>query len=222
MGVTLQYFPVKCRSIWSSGWTGACSLVWCHPAAKWILRALNRKYKVEKLSTMQIKQQQQYASEQNKCKCMNAASGWSHERWNIILHKPCKRAKYSSLDFFMISGVHVASVNMSSSLARVVLRSLRQRFNIYTIKITMAHNRWTTRAEHNPHLQILLAAGLDATPYRLKDTGAVDFRGFRWNQWVIVTWTRRKTISVSLKSIQKIFLYLQWWQNCHFLRELSL
>lgn len=71
---------------------------------------------------------------------------------------------------------------MSSSLARVVLRSLRQRFNVYTITIMMAHKMYVIPAEYNPHLQILLAAGLDATPYRLKDTGAVDFRGFRWNQ----------------------------------------
>lgn len=55
----------------------------------------------------------------------------SDQRGKIIVHKPCKRAKYSSLDFFMISGVHVASVNASSSRARVVLKSLRHRFNIY-------------------------------------------------------------------------------------------
>lgn len=54
---------------------------------------------------------------------------WSEGQ--IRVHEPCKRAKYSSLDFFMISGEHVESVNMSSSRARVVLKSLRQRLHIY-------------------------------------------------------------------------------------------
>lgn len=42
-------------------------------------------------------------------------------------HEPCNREKYSSEAFFMISGVHVASVNMSKSLALVVLRSLHHK-----------------------------------------------------------------------------------------------
>lgn len=37
---------------------------------------------------------------------------------------PCRREKYASVAFFMISGLQVMSVNISKSLARVVLRSL--------------------------------------------------------------------------------------------------
>lgn len=37
---------------------------------------------------------------------------------------PCRREKYASVAFFMISGLQVMSVNISSSLALVVLRSL--------------------------------------------------------------------------------------------------
>lgn len=63
-------------------------------------------------------------------------------------------------------------------------------------------------AEWNPHLQILLAAGLDATPYRLKDTGAVAFRGFRWNQWVMVRGylNEKKDAIISFRSFQYLIL----------------
>lgn len=83
----------------------------------------------------------------------------------------------------MISGEHVASVNMSRSRALVVLRSLHgkrngpdQRVSLTITTMEIPHHRLIQR---KTHLQILLAAGLDATPYRLKDTGAVAFRGFR-------------------------------------------
>lgn len=36
-GFTLGCFLAKCQSTWSSAWTEACSLVWCHPEMQWIL-----------------------------------------------------------------------------------------------------------------------------------------------------------------------------------------
>lgn len=42
---------------------------------------------------------------------------------------PCRREKYASVAFFMISGLQVMSVNISKSLARVVLRSLHVQSN---------------------------------------------------------------------------------------------
>lgn len=56
---------------------------------------------------------------------------------------PCRREKYASVAFFMISGLQVMSVNISKSLARVVLRSLHVKQRALKIYSTTVHCFYT-------------------------------------------------------------------------------
>lgn len=66
-------------------------------------------------------------------------------------NEPCKREKYSSVAFFMISGEHVASVNMSRSRALVVLRSLHGKRNgpDQQVSLTIRTTENPTSSAHN-------------------------------------------------------------------------
>lgn len=62
---------------------------------------------------------------------------------------PCSREKYASVAFFMISGLQVTSVNISKSLARVVLRSLHVLSKEHVNTILLQYTAF--RQDHSIH-----------------------------------------------------------------------
>lgn len=73
---------------------------------------------------------------------------------------PCRREKYASVAFFMISGLQVMSVNISKSLARVVLRSLhvqsKEHLNIILLQYTAFAGDHLVRSHYRNRLNDII------------------------------------------------------------------